>query len=729
MSTPTEQRPFLLEIGSEEIPARFIPTAMQEIERRLAALFAANHLEHTPLRVLATPRRLAVLADGVDVVQPDREEEVKGPPVRVAFDAEGQPTKAGLGFARKVGLDLADCDRGTDQRGEHLLVRRTVAGRDAAEVLAGELGDLILSLPFRKTMRWGDLDLEYARPLQWLVCLLGEDVVPFEVGNLASGRTTRGHRTLAEDARREVADPLTYESTLAELSVVVDPAARRRLILDQTAACLAELAEPSRLVEDAELLEEVVFLCEHPTAFVGAFETEYFELPDEVITTALRSHQRYFTVEPAGGSGLLSHFVGVRDGGRDHLDLVRGGNERVLRARLADALFYWRFDQQRTPDEHAALLAQVTWLEGYGSVADQTARAAVLAEHLWRHGLGDGDGDTVPAALLRAAALSRFDLVTEMIKDGKEFTKLEGLIAARYAAAAGEDPAVCAVLEQSLRPRSAAGGLPDDRLSVVLSVAWRLDTLAGCWLAGFVPTGAKDPYALRRHALAILRLVQSVDARIDLTDLVARALAPYAALRPDADLQQARSEIMEFILVRLEGWLVDSEGAEPALVRAVLPVRGSDPTDAAVWIQALDRFRGRDDFLLLARGFKRCTNILKGEILAPDQRSAACERWREGGRGAAGENLDALGEPAERELRQAIATAAPDLFAAEAAGDYVQVFQTLSSFGPVIDRFFDTVRVNAEDADLRALRHAFLREIHALFLRYADFARVLPDED
>ena len=727
MSTHVEQRPFLLEIGSEEIPARFIPTAMQEIERRLEALLAANHLEHTPLRVLATPRRLAVVAAGVAASQPDREEEVKGPPVSVAFDAEGQPTKAGLGFARKVGLELADCGRATDQRGEHLLVRRTIAGRKADEVLAEELGGLILSLPFRKTMRWGDLDLEYARPLQWLVCLLGEAVVPFQVGNLVSGRATRGHRTLTGDAERDISDPLAYESTLAELSVVADPVERRRRILDQSAVCLASLAQPSRLGEDPELLEEVVFLCEHPTAFVGSFESDYFELPDEVITTALKSHQRYFTIESTGSSGLLPHFIGVRDGGSDHLDLVREGNERVLRARLADALFYWQFDQRRTPDEHAAALAQVTWLEGFGSVADQTGRAAILAEHLWQSGLGDGK--EMPAALRRGAELSRFDLVTEMIKDGKEFTKLEGLIAARYAAVAGEEPAVCAVLHQSLRPRSAADGLPDDRLSAVLSVAWRLDTLAGCWVAEFAPTGAKDPFALRRHALAILRLVHSLDARVDLADLVTRALTPYATLRPDADFQQAKKEILEFILVRLEGWLVDSEGADPALVRAVLPVRGNDPIDAMAWIRALDRFRGRDDFLLLATGFKRCTNILKGEILDRDQQSAACQRWRQGGGGADGEDFDALSESAERDLRQAIATAAPDLFNAEAAGDYVKVFQALSSFGPVIDRFFDTVRVNAEDPGLRKLRHAFLREIHALFLRYADFARVLPDDD
>jgi glycyl-tRNA synthetase beta chain len=271
--------------------------------------------------------------------------------------------------------------------------------------------------------------------------------------------------------------------------------------------------------------------------------------------------------------------------------------------------------------------------------------------------------------------------------------------------------------------------LPDDRPSRVLSVAWRLDTLAGCWLAGFVPTGAKDPYALRRHVLAILRLVRDLEARVDLGDLVARALEPYRGERGDAAVDTARQQILAFIGVRLEGWLTENEGADAHLVRAVLPVRGHDPTDAAAWIQALDRFRGREDFLLLATGFKRCTNILKGDVLAADQRAAARSRWQEGGRGAQGEDFGGLTEPAEQALRQTIAAAVPGLLTAEEAGDYAAVFQALSGFGPVIDRFFDEVRVNAEDPRLRQLRQAFLREIHALFLLYADFSRILPDED
>jgi glycyl-tRNA synthetase beta chain len=725
MNAPQERQPFLLEIGSEEIPARFIPTSREEIAARLEAILDEEHLAHGPLRTVATPRRLAVLCADLAVRQPDRDEELKGPPVRIAFDADGKPTRAAEGFARKLGVDLADCGRGEDERGEHLLVQRRIAGRSAAEVLGERLPGLILDLPFRKTMRWADLDLEYARPLQWLACLLGDEVVEFAVGPLRSGRQTRGHRTLTADARRDIAAAGEYEQTMDALQVVVDPQRRRETIVAQAGERLAAAGEGARLREDPWLLDEVVDLCEHPTAFVGRFEPEFFDLPPEVIVTALKEHQRYFAVTDADAQ-LLPAFVAVRDGGEDHLDTVREGNERVLRARLADALFYWRFDQQRSPEEHAAALASVTWIEGLGSVADQVRRTGRLAERLWRDGLGEGL--PVPAELQRAAALLRFDLVTEMIKDGKEFTRLEGLIAARYAAAAGESAVVCRALEQAHWPRGAGDALPEDRIGSALSVASRLDTLAGCWLAGFEPTGAKDPYALRRHALALLRILVSLRARVDLRSLLDEALAPFADLRPEADLGATREAILGFIGVRLEGWLLEARGLDLQVVRAVLPIRGQDPADAVAWAEALEKFRERDDFLLLARGFKRCTNILQGEVLPRDEREAAVSRWQGGGRGSAGEDLSGLPDPAERTLRDAVAAAVPAILASEAAGDYVAVFQTFAGFGPVIDRFFDEVRVNTEDAELRGRRHAFLREIHALFLRYADFARVAPED-
>lgn len=723
-TTPTAT--FLLEIGSEEIPARFIPGAMDDLRRLVEEGLNAAHLTWTDLRVMATPRRTALLIEGLSLRQPDREVEIKGPPVSVAFQPDGSPTPAGQGFARKTGVDLADCGRGSDQRGEFLLARKLEPGLTAAEVLAGIIPPAVLGVPFRKVMRWGDRDLEYPRPLQWVVALLDDQVVPLSVDYLAAGRVSRGHRTLAADRPVNLDHAAEYRQALAAVGVVVDHDERRRLISEGLAAALAAYDPQAVLLEDEELLTEVVFLCEHPAPFLGAFGEDYTALPPEVISTALKAHQRYFSVGRRSADGLMPRFAAVRDGGEDFLANVVAGNERVLRARLADALFYWNFDQKKSPDERVALLGSVTWLEGFGTVQEKTARIGSLARWLWEHGMGDGGA--VPADLVRAAELCKSDLVSEMIKDGKEFTKLEGFIGARYAALAGESEAVCRAIERHYHPRSAAGALPGDRISAVLSVADRLDNLAGCWLAGFVPTGAKDPYALRRHTLAVLRILMAQEARVDLQAAVALALDQVAGFAPERDPAAAREGIGEFILTRIAGHFSENLAADPDVVRAVLPARWSDPVDALAWVRALAGYRDQADFLLLATGFKRCRNILKGETLAVSELPGCLDRWLEGGRGAGGEDFANLPEEAEKELLQRVAGQAGNLQEAESKGDYGRVFGILSELGPAIDRFFEQVRVNAEEEELRVLRHAFLREIHGIFSRFADFSAVAPGD-
>ena len=718
--------PFLLEIGSEEIPARFIPGAMAELERRFDAALSEARLVATELRVLAAPRRMALLAGSVELVQPSREVVVKGPPVSAAFDRDGAPTKAGEGFARKVGVALADCERATDARGEYLLARRVEEGRPAAEVLAELVPAVIRALPFRKVMRWGDHDLEYPRPLQWLVVLLGGDVVPARLDHLAAGRTSRGHRTLAGDRPVEIAEPGAYVEALRAAGVVVDHRERERLIGEGLTAVVAGWDPAAELRPDPELLTEVVHLCEHPTPFLGAYDEVYAELPDRVVATALKAHQRYFSVGRPGGR-LLPRFAAVRDGGREHLQKVVLGNERVLRARLADALFYWNFDQQRRPDERVAQLAAVTWFEGFGSVLDKTRRLERLVDRLW--GLGLGDGNETPAALPRAATLSKSDLVSEMVRDGKEFTKLEGFIGARYAERAGEPPEVCRAVEDHYAPRSATGDLPADPLSATLAVADRLDNLAGCWLAGFVPTGAKDPYALRRQVLAVVRILLDRGLRLDLAEALRTALEPLEIYAPDRDRTETLAALGEFVRRRLAGHFSEALGADADVVRAVLPVRWTDPVDAKAWIEALAGYRDRTDFQQLATGFKRCRNILEGDVLDVADLEACRTRWLAGGGGAGGEDLTALPEPAERDLFAQVAKVALELERREEIGDYEGIFEQLSSLGPAIDAFFDQVRVNVEEKDLKERRRVFLREIHGLFALYADFAAVAPSEE
>ena len=732
MSQPASQTPaipflpFLLEVGTEEIPARFIGDAMAELRRLTADALVTAHLTAEGVHIVATPRRMALMIDRMSVAQPDREVEIKGPPVSVAFDADGNPTRAAEGFARKAGIDLAACQRGTDKRGEFLLARKTETGLPAGEVLADIMPKVIMSVPFRKVMRWGNHDLEYPRPLQWLVALLGDQVVPLRVDYLTAGRMSRGHRTLAQDRPVEITEPGRYLDLMREAGVIADHGERMDLIRTGLASKLAQYDPDARLLEDEDLLTEVVFLCEFPTPFLGSYNEDYFALPPEVITTALKAHQRYFSIVSATATGLMPRFAAVRDGGRDHLDNVVRGNERVLNARLADALFYWNFDQKKSPDEFRGMLDHVTWLEGFGSVGEKSHRLNGLAAWLWDHGLGDQG--KAPKALRRAAEICKSDLVSEMIRDGKEFTKLEGFIGSRYAALAGESEEVCRAIERHYFPRSATGELPGDRISSCLSVADRLDNVAGCWLAGFAPTGAKDPYALRRHVLAVLRILLDLGARVDLEAALKEAMGPVADFTDGQNVSGVLDQIHDFVRTRMAGHFTENLDCSPEAVRAVLPVRWRDPQDALAWTRALAGYRDREDFQLLATGFKRCRNILKGDVLGVGELDQCLERWLRGGQDRGGEGFGGLTEPAEIELRDQVTAAAPHLAEAEEAGDYARVFAVFSGLGPAIDTFFDTVRVNVEDDALRGVRHGFLREIHGLFARYADFSQVAPLE-
>ncbi len=720
---PQVDLPLLLEIGSEEIPARFVPSALDALREGFLAAMTTARLQVEGVQVFATPRRLVLMATGICGRQPDQELSIKGPPVSVAFDSEGVPTAAALGFARKTGVDLAACERGEDQRGEFLLARKCEPGRPAREVLAEIIPSLVLGLPFRKVMRWGDFDLEYPRPLQWLVALLGEDVIPMQLGYLEAARVSRGHRTLSADREIVIADPGSYLEAMEEAGVIVDPDRRRELILKGFEALLTAYGAGAELVMDEDLLGEVVFLCEYPTPFLGTYSEDFFALPAEVITTALKVHQRYFTVRQGSSGALLPRFAAVRDGGTDSLANVIAGNERVLRARLADALFYWQFDQQKSPDERVATLGNVTWVEGLGTVLDKSHRLVDLAAWLWSKQLGLSA--EAPADLTRAAFLCKSDLTSEMIKDGKEFTKLEGFIGARYAELAGETAGVAQAIEFHYAPRSATGELPPDDLSCCLSMADRLDTLCGCWLAGFVPTGAKDPYALRRHVLALVRIVLAQGWHLDIPATLKIAMAKLSGYCPQEDSVLALEKISDFIRTRLEGYFVDILGHPLQVVRSVLPVRWQDPLDALAWVEALGAHREREDFLQAAAGFKRCRNILKGDLLPLADLDPCLARWQKGGSGAQGQDFSQLVDPVEKALLEQVVLAAAKVVMAEKEGSYPEVFSLLSGLGPAIDDFFNEVRVNVEDKSLQDLRMAFLREIHGLFVRYGDFQEMV----
>jgi glycyl-tRNA synthetase beta chain len=720
--TETKRLPLLIEIGTDELPARFLPVERKFLAPALEGLFQELKLDHDEIRVMASPRRLAVMIDALETCQQDVVMEVKGPPMRVAYDADGNPTRAAEGFARKNGLELADAYEITDEKGGTFLAAKVqVPGRETSALLVERLPQILLDIPFQKTMHWGTSDLEYARPVQWLVAMLGDDLIPLEFAGVNAGRMSRGHRTLADNRGVEIAAPADYLSCLRDAFVVVDQEERKKTVVAGVQEILADMKDAVWLM-DEDLLSEVVDLCEFPTPFSGGFDKAFFELPPEVIVTALKAHQRYFAVGVAGGEGLLPVFISVRDGGSEALDNVRGGNEKVLRARLSDALFYWHFDQKHTPDQHVDRLVDVTWIEGFGSVLDKTDRVVALCEYLWNNGMGDGG--PCPGTLLRAARLYKFDIVTEMVRDGKEFTKLEGIIGARYAALAGESREICETLENFHKPRSSGDDAPKQLHAAILSLADRFDTLSGCWLAGLVPTGAKDPYALRRHTLAILKIVQTHDFRISMATVLEKALSVWTNY--DAAKQSvALEELLSFVGVRMEGYLVQSGYSQEA-VRAVMAVHRDDPADIRNWASALTGFSSQDDFLLLAKGFKRCRNILADKLVDDYDAESCRRRWLEGGKTPEGQLFDKLFESEEVELRDRVVGAMPQIMAAVDSLNYEEIFRILSDLGPSIDRFFDAVRVNVEDEALRDLRHAFLQEIHGLFAGFADFSHIAP---
>ena len=721
----------LLEIGSEEIPAGYIGRALEELRRRLEDFLSKHGLEFEAGAsvAFATPRRLAVRVHGVALQQATRTEIKLGPAVKAAFDADGNPTKAAQGFARGAGVDVADLQRVEDGKNERIAAEVTTGGATARDLLLEALDPReLVQLGFPKTMRWipGD-DLRYARPIRWLVCLLGEEVVPLKLAHLEAGRTSRGHRTLAPGPV-EIARAGAYEDALRAADVIVDVAARRASIDAEAHRVAAEAG--GRVHEAGDLLDEVTQLVEHPTAVLGSIEPERVEqLPPEVIVTAMRSHQRYFSVERDDGS-LLPHFITFRDGGTRGLDDVVEGNERVLRARLDDALFYWNEDRSLSSDEKVDRLRRVVWLEGYGSIEEKCRRIAELAAAL----AGALELDVDAATLERAAMLCKTDLATEMIRDGKEFTKLQGTMGRYYALEAGESEPVADAIREHLHPRSATDRLPDGHVGTLIALADRLDSIAGCVLAGFAPTGGQDPYALRRQALAVLRILQDRGWHLELADWADRALTLHPRERSE-HAASAGQVIEDLFWGRLETVLSD---LPVEIVRGVLSVSALDPVENVRAARALAALRDSDAFARLIDGAKRCRNILvKEQRLAEEElegparaaalRETAASRWArwtaEGHEGAAFDP-GRFTDEAERELLSAVTARLRTLGEARAEGDHERLYATLAELGPSIDRYFDDVLVNAEDPELRANRLGFLEDIHYLFARFADLSRI-----
>ena len=682
-------RSFLLEIGSEELPVGDLTSALKQLEAAVPEMLHGARLGYESLRVVGTPRRQAVLVSGLQPRQPDRVSEVQGPPANVAYDEQGQPTRAAEGFARKQGVPVESLRVAQEGAKSYVVATRTETGRPAGEVLAAELPRLMARLRFPKTMRWNQTNVAFPRPLRWLVALLGEQVVPFEYAGVVSGRTTRGLRPLGSP-ELELASADDYLALMAEQQIVVDVAERREQIRSQAAALAASLG--GRIPDDPSLLDEVTNLVERPTALLGRFEAEYLSLPQEVLVTVMKKHQRYFPVVEREGEALLPYFVAVRNGDERHLDVVREGNEDVLRARFADAKFFYENDTRQPLESFLPRLDTLVFQEQLGSMLDKSKRLEELAPRVGE-ALSLDEGELVVVA--RAAHLCKADLATQLVV---ELTSLQGLMGREYARLSGETEAVATAIFEHYLPRSAGDASPRTRAGLALGLADRLDSLVGLFAVGLAPSGSADPYQLRRAALGVVQNLIAHEIPLFLRPLLSEA----AALMPLEVGEQTLDEVAAFIGERLRGWLRD-KGLRYDVVDAVLAERGDDPYNAYRTALQLSAWVERDDWMELLNAYGRCIRIVRGLE----------ERYEY--------QPDVDPESATAELGAALATAQAQI---TPHSDVDRLLTALRPMIPTINRFFDEVLVMHEDAMLRATRLGLLQGLWDLSRGIVDVTRL-----
>ena len=676
----------LLEIGTEEVPAHVMPHLLLDLKRLAGDMLAERRLAYESLRTVGTPRRAALIVEGLAERQEDVSTETRGPSVSIAFDADGNPTKAGAGFARGQGIDPA----ALIQRDGYVYASVHEEGAETAQLLTELLPELIRAIPLPNSMRWGDLDFRFIRPIRWIVALYGTEIVPFTLANVTSGSTSRGHRTLAPEDF-VIAAPADYEAACEKAYIIVNPERRRAMICEQIAAVAQKCGGTAEITPD--LLEEVLYLVEYPTALSGSFEEKYLALPAEAVITPMRDHQRYFPVKAADGS-LLPLFITVRNGGREHLDVVAHGNERVLRARLADAQFFFDEDRKKSLSEHREKLKTVVFQQGLGSMYEKTERLMGLVTAIVEELAPDAAAyEAMEPDACRAAELSKADLVTGMVT---EFTELQGIMGRAYALLDGEKPEVARAIDEQYMPRFAGDELPKSDLGFALSVADKIDNIVGTFSRGKIPTGSQDPFALRRQALGLVLMLIEHESGLLLSDLVDEAYDLYALEEVSRDKMQA--DVADFIRLRLKNVLTE-RGVRYDVQEAVL-ADVDFVADVPVRAAYVERLLAADGADALVQSFVRVGNIARTTetgIVDPALFTAEAE----------GVLLSAY------ESAVAARTEGADTLPAEQA------------LAAAIDAFFDAVMVMDKDERVRANRLNLLKAIDNYLLWTADYSKIV----
>lgn len=703
---------FLLEIGCEELPARMLDGAREELRKRVADLVKTERLSETAeVEGYSTPRRLAVLCKNLRPAQPDVEEQLTGPAVKVAFK-DGQPTPAAEAFARKAGVAVSALGKITTPKGEYLAAKVTKRGRPAAEVLAEALPKEIAGIYWAKNMYWREGKPErFVRPIRWMVAMLDGEVIPLEFAGIRAGGATRGHRILSS-GDQQIAKADQYAAVMNKASVVVsyaDRAYRIRKALDAA----TRTVPGARWREDAELLNTVVNLTEWPSAILGSFDQQYLSLPEEVLVTVMRDHQKYFAVEDANGK-LAPHFLAVLNTEGDPDGVIRHGKERVLRARFNDARFFWDTDQKTPLTARVEMLKAVTFQKDLGSYSAKSERIVRLAEKLCAE-LSQARLKLDGKALKQAATLAKTDLTTELVK---EFTELQGIVGGLYARAQGLPPAVADAIYDQYKPESMEHSVPRTLEGAVLSIADKADSIAGMFALGLIPSGSKDPFALRRQANGIVKTIAEHKLPVNIAKLLASARAGYQSSEAEKKFTlsgEAYTEALSsFFRERLEFYLRDVLGLAYDVVNATLAAGADDVVDAVARAQAVAKVRPSADFESISVAFKRMKNILRQ---AEEGKKKVAEPF----------NLAALHEEAERHLASAIPGVAEKVNQLRAAKNYEPALVEISRLRPDIDLFFDKVMVMVEEESLRANRLGLLQTLVREFSSIADFSEIVTE--
>ncbi|MEK6656854.1 MAG: glycine--tRNA ligase subunit beta [Nitrospirota bacterium] len=686
----------IFEIGTEEIPARFIPSALERMKEDFSVLLNEQGISFKTAESYGTPRRLLLYVKDAAEKQAEKSVEVIGPAKAVAYDKDGAPTKAAIGFAKGQGIDVKELQLKKTDKGEYICALKKEGGRDTEGLLSELLPRFLLKIDFPKSMYWDDKKIRFARPIRWLTALYGNKPVKFEVANVKSSNMSKGHRFMSPGAF-VVEDKESYLHQLESNYVIVEPAKRRKMIIEQIEQIAKE--KGGSVLKDEELIDTVTFLVEYPAAICGDFDKKYLELPKDILINAMKEHQKYFSIIDKNEK-LMPYFICIANTKAKDMDIVKKGNERVLRARLDDASFYFKEDRKKKLSDRTNDLKGVVFQEQLGTLYDKVQRDISLTASSTLSPIIDAKS-LVHAE--KAAYLCKSDLLTGVVG---EFPKLQGIIGREYALLDGEKKEAADAIYEHYLPRFAGDDLPKTNAGMVLSIADKIDNICGCFAIGLIPTGSQDPYALRRQGLGILQILLSKKIHISLIGLIENALS---LLKDKAKkIEDAKKDALDFIRQRMDN-LLTSEGFRYDIVDAVLTAKFDDPYDCFLRIQALNKLKDEPYFEPLMISFKRVINIVPKDF-----------------KGAVDEK--ALKEPAEKELFKAYKALKDDVSPLIKAYKYEDALKKISGLKKEVDAFFDKVLVMDKDEGVKGNRLSLLKEIGLLFNIIADFSKIVTEK-